>query len=241
MFHSNNLQGLKLLGIISLFSLASCTTLPTDDRSDELDSSDTANTIKKSDAGSQETVSADGLSSDQNGLLAFSGVDPMSDVQINSEIKQAYASIAKLSEQKKYQQALNLLQSIKKKYPQLSGPDYQVARIYINQNKYDKAVEAIDLSLNNNPRNYYSINLKGIILRELGRFAEAKAAYLQAIEIYPPYPNSHLNLGVLSDIYMRDLSLALIQYKQYQVLTQNKDKKVANWIIEIERRIKAGG
>ena len=61
-----------------------------------------------------------------------------------------------------------------------------------------------------------------------------------AIKVYPPYPNSHLNLGVLADIYMGELSLALIQYREYMRLVGNNDKTVANWILELERRIKAG-
>lgn len=171
---------------------------------------------------------------------AFTGVDPMADIQINPEIKKAYQDVANFNKSKKYTQAINLLNIIKSKYPQLSGPDYQKARIYFSQGKLDEALAAVDASLKNNPRNYYSLNLKGIILREQGKFDEAREIYLIAIEIYPPYPNSHLNLGVLADIYMRDLPLALIQYKEYMNLVGKEDKTVANWVIELERRIKSG-
>lgn len=175
------------------------------------------------------------------GVAVFAGVDPMADIQINPEIKKTYSKVAKLDKEKKYTQAHNLLDGIKVKYPQLSGPDYQKARIYFSQGQLDKALDAVNLSLKNNSRNYYSLNLKGIILREQGKFLEAKAIYFKAIEVYPPYPNSHLNLGVLADIYLRDLPLALIQYREYMKLTGNIDKTVSNWIIELERRIKSGG
>jgi len=170
----------------------------------------------------------------------FTGVDPMADIQINAEIKKAYKDVANLNRSKKYTQAISLLNTIQAKYPQLSGPDYQKARIYFNQGKLDEALIAVESSLKNNPRNYYSLNLKGIILREQGKFDEAREIYLIAIEIYPPYPNSHLNLGVLADIYMRDLALALIQYREYLTLVDNKDETVTNWVIELDRRIKAG-
>ena len=171
----------------------------------------------------------------------FSGVDPMADIKINAEIKSTYGKVAKLNKTKKYADAIRMLESVQLKYPQLSGPEYQKARIYFNQGKIDMALKSVDESLSNNGRNYYSLNLKGVILRELGRFEEAREIYFMAIETYPPYPNSHLNLGVLADIYLRDLPLALMQYREYMKLTLNQDKKVANWIIEIERRIKAGG
>lgn len=175
------------------------------------------------------------------GAEVYKGPDPMVDIQINSEIKKVYSKVASLDKSRKYTEAINLLEKIQLKYPQLSGPDYQKARIYFSQKKLDVALTSVEASLKNNARNYYSLNLKGVILREKGDFEGAKIVYLKAIEVYPPYPNSHLNLGVLSDIYMRNLPLALIQYKEYMKLTSNKDKTVANWILEIERRIKAGG
>lgn len=172
--------------------------------------------------------------------FAFTGVDPMADIQINAEIKKNYKAVSLLNKQKKYSQAITLLNSIKLKYPQLSGPDYQKARIYFNQEKLEEALKTINLSLKNNSRNYYSLNLKGIILKALGKFDQSKDVYLQAISIYPAYPNTHLNLGILADVYLRELPLALLQYRQYMKLTSNKDKKVANWILELERRIKRG-
>ena len=214
-----------------LTMLASCGSIPVGDpQADGTDKTDI-------DKGSPET----GEGVQANSLLAFQGKDPMADIQINTEIKQAYAKVSKYNASKDYPNAIKLLMSIKQKYPQLSGPDYQLARIYFSQKKLDRALSSVNVSLTNNTRNYYSLNLKGVILREQGEFEEAKAVYLEAIDIYPPYPNSHLNLGVLADIYMRDLKLALLQYQQYQQLTGTKDKKVANWILEIERRIKAGG
>lgn len=176
----------------------------------------------------------------ENIVQPFLGPDPMADIQVNAEIKKAYSDVAKLTKEKKFTQALQLMEHIQTKYPQLSGPEYQRARILFVQKKYPDALIAINTSISSNPRNYYSLNLKGIILREMGRFEDANKTYLNAIDIFPPYPNSHLNLGVLLDLYMRDLSSALAKYKKYMQLTGGNDKKVANWIIEIERRIKAG-
>jgi len=199
--------------------------------------------VKTSSSGENKTQNSDMLHGGviDNNESIFSGVDPMEDIQINAEIKSTYGKVAKLNKQKQYADAIKLLDSVRQKYPQLSGPDYQKARVYFNQGKLELALESVDFSLLNNSRNYYSLNLKGIILREQGKFEQAREIYFMAIESYPPYPNSHLNLGVLADIYMRDLPLALLQYREYMKLTSNQDKKVANWIIEIERRIKAGG
>jgi len=193
---------------------------------------DKTNTLGGSESGTKQVITD---------TPRFTGPDPMADIQINSEIKKAYGKVASLDSAKKYSEALAILSNIQTKYPQLSGPDYQMARIYFSQKKLKEALVSVNASLKNNQRNYYSLNLKGVILREQGDFDGAKNSYLKAIEIYPPYANSHLNLGVLADIYLRDLPLALIQYREYMRLTKNQDKKVANWVLEIERRIKAGG
>lgn len=217
--------------IFGLAVLSSCSTL-----TKESEVAEQKNQPQASDVGQESETNAAA-----NSLLAFTGKDPMADIQINAEIKKSYLQVAQLSGEKKFSQALLLLDKVKTQYPQLSGPDYQRARIYLEQEKLEDALSAVELSLKNNQQNYYSLNLKGIILREQGMFDDAKQVYLEAIEIYPPYPNSHLNLGVLADIYLRDSALALIKYQQYQALTNSEDKKVKNWIIEIERRIRAGG
>jgi len=166
-------------------------------------------------------------------------IDPMANIQINSEIKKAYKQTASFIRQKQYPNALNLMIKIKGEYPQLSGPNYQMARIYLLQKQYEKSIVQVDASIEKNPRNYYSMSLKGVILKNQGKFKEAKLNYLKAIETFPNYSKSHLNLGVLADVYLGELSLALSEYKIYMSLTSNKDKRVANWVLEVERRLKA--
>ncbi len=227
---------LRLFLLIILTCIVSaCSTTGSNNDTDDLP-------VLEDKSGANEDAKEAGVKEGEAGneVVPFLGPDPMADIQVNAEIKKAYSDVAKLTKAKKFAQAIELMLNIQTKYPQLSGPDYQRARVLFVQKKYQEALTAINASISSNPRNYYSLNFKGIILREMGRFEEAKSTYRSAIEIFPPYPNSHLNLGVLLDLYMRDLSSALAEYNQYMRLTGGTDKKVANWIIEIERRIKAG-
>lgn len=230
-----------LFVIFTTVTIFACSSIP-----NEQPASGNKNAVEETSAENDKVVASsaevsEGGAPEQVDVVApFDGVDPMADIQINAKIKKAYQKVASLDSVQKYDEALALLDNLKNTYPQLSGPAYQKARIYINQNKLDEALTAIDSSLTNNPRNYYALNLKGIILREKGDFEAAKSVYFKAIEVYPPYPNSHLNLGLLADLYLKDLPLALIQYQRYMKLTGNSDKTVKNWIIELERRIKAG-
>ena len=79
----------------------------------------------------------------------------------------------------------------------------------------------------------------GIVHRELGQFEKAKNNYEKALKIDKHYAKAHLNLGILADLYLRDLPLALKHFKRYQALQKTKEKRVSGWIKDIKRRIKA--
>ncbi len=230
-FFSRGCMMMKYLFIIILsFTVASCSTFQSNNKKDLKQDSGVTDYVTRSESNEVEVSS-------QVGIDTVAKSDPMGNIQINSEIKKAYKQAASLIKQKKLPKALNLMIKIKAKYPQLSGPNYQMARIYLLQKKHEKAIEQVDVSLTKNTRNYYSLSLKGVILKAQGKFKDAKASYLQAIQIYPYYSKSHLNLGVLADVYLGELDLALSEYKTYMKLTSNKDKKVANWVLEVKRRI----
>ena len=236
MFLSRSATVIRIVFFITIVTLASCSSV----KPIKQNSNKTQTKLEST----NEQVNIGGTDEGSNAIDIRAIVDPMADIQINAEIKKSYAKVSKFNREKKYSLGLNELDRIKLKYPQLSGPDYQKARLYLNQSKYTEALEAVNVSLKNNNRNYYSLTLKGIILKEMGKFIQAKESYLKAIDIYYPYVNSHLNLGVLSDVYTGELSLALIQYKQYLKLTsenkgqKNKRLQVENWVVELERRIK---
>ena len=81
-------------------------------------------------------------------------------------------------------------------------------------------------------------NHLGILQRRKGQFQEALQAYQRAINIDVKYAHAHLNLGILFDLYLQDLEKALTQYRMYQSLTNDENKTVAGWIVDIERRMK---
>ena len=227
----------KALIVLSLVLLTSCATNTLQDSAENKnDNIEVANIDSKT--GKTAEVSVE----EKTGAISSINtniIDPMADIQINAEIKKTYKNTANLIKAKRFPDAINGLVRLKGKYPQLSGTNYQMARIYILQKQYEKALEQIEESIFKNGRNYYSINLKGVILKSLGKFSDAQKAYNKAIDIYPPYSNSHLNLGVLADLYLGQPELALREYKIYMSLTSNQDKKVEKWVVEVERRIKA--
>ncbi|TNF35859.1 MAG: tetratricopeptide repeat protein [Gammaproteobacteria bacterium] len=75
--------------------------------------------------------------------------------------------------------------------------------------------------------------------REKGEFNESRTMYQNAIKLKSDYAIAHLNLGILYDLYLHDLQQALEQYQNYQKMTNNNDKLVDKWIIDLEQRIKS--
>jgi len=134
--------------------------------------------------------------------------------------------------------ALQLFNSISKKYPGFAGPQINIGLMYLKKNKLVKAEKAFKLAIKINRDNAVGYNLLGVVYRRTGKFNEAKEAYQQAILKDAQYANAHLNLGVLYDIYMDDLKRAVHHYEQYKQFSSSADKKVDKWIIDLKRRTK---
>ncbi|MDF1629386.1 MAG: tetratricopeptide repeat protein [Alcanivoracaceae bacterium] len=133
--------------------------------------------------------------------------------------------------------ALVMFQSVASRYPQLSGPLVNQGIIRQQQQKYPKAEEALRQALGVNNRNPYAHNALGLALREQGKFVEARKHYETAIELDPKYARAHFNMGVLAELYLQDLPLALQHFRQYQSLQRQLDQSVANWVVDLERRV----
>jgi tetratricopeptide (TPR) repeat protein len=147
-----------------------------------------------------------------------------------------YAKALGLMNAGKDDEALELLKKIAEKTPQFSGPLVNEGVILLKQEKFADAEKVLQQALQVNARNPYTFNLLGIALRGEGKFADAKAAYDSALAIDPNYAKAHFNLGVLADLYMQDLPLALSHYERYQSLQSKPDPAVANWITDLQKR-----
>jgi lipoprotein NlpI len=97
----------------------------------------------------------------------------------------------------------------------------------------------VDQALEVDPEFAPALNHLGLLLRRNGKFQEAESAYLKAITVSPDYALAHYNLGVLNELYLQRLDVALQHFEQYQQLVGG-DEEVAKWIIDLTRRVEAG-
>lgn len=136
----------------------------------------------------------------------------------------------------KNNEALALFAKIAGKAPKLSGPLVNQALILGQQQKYAEAQALLEKALEVNPKNPFAYNQLGVVLRQQGKFAEATKAYQSALELDPNYAKALFNSGVLADMYLQDLPLALQYYQRYQALQNPPDQAVANWIVDLQKR-----
>ena len=179
---------------------------------------------------------------EKNAVAADSSKEPeLTDV--NAELKALAAPVMNdyqravtLMKANQLDEAFALFEEIQTKAPQLSGPALNQALIKIQQQNYKDADVLLQKAITANSKNPFAYNLQGFVYRQLGQFNKSRAAYEQALSLSPNYAKAHFNLGVLADLYLQDLPLALQHYEAYQNTQSSPDSTVAKWIIDLQKR-----
>ncbi len=123
-------------------------------------------------------------------------------------------------------------------YPDYPGAHVNLAIIYTENGDSEAALQALGGALALNPEYPPALNQQGLLLRRNGKFLEAEAAYMKAVTASPDYALAHYNLGVLNELYLQRLDVALQHFEAYQTLVGD-DKQVEKWIADLRRRVAA--
>jgi len=161
----------------------------------------------------------------------------VADKVISSKAPKNYSSAVASAKNGKTRKAIKLLIEITNKNPDFAPAYTNLGLQYLQSKKISQAEDAFKKAVKLNPTDAIAYNHLGIIMRMKGDFTDARNMYQQALNSNLNYANAHLNLGILLDMYLYELSDALKHYKYYQSLTNNNDKLVGKWIIDIKRRI----
>ena len=140
-----------------------------------------------------------------------------------------------------WQDAENDLLWLIKNHPALSGPMLNLALLYAETGQDEKAQQYFNQAINVNQQNVNAYNQYAIYWRKRGQFNQAEQFYLKALAVWPDYPEAHLNLGMLYDLYMGALPPALEHYQYYQALLEEPSRQVQGWIMDTERRLQQSG
>lgn len=153
--------------------------------------------------------------------------------------KATYSQAIKAIKAGQDKKAIQLFTGLTRDYPDFAVCYTNLGLLYLKQEKLTEAEHALNQAIILNPMDAVAYNHLGVVLRQRGQFEQARQAYEKAIGINAAYASAHLNLGILNDLYLQDLAAALRHYQRYQVLTGDRDKQVAKWIVDLERRVQA--
>jgi len=128
------------------------------------------------------------------------------------------------------------LMAMTEKFPALSGPWVALGQIAEKSEKYDDAVKNYRKAIGVNRNNVNAYIALGLLQRRQGHFAEAQKAYVDALNVWSDFPEAHLNLAILYDLYLNKPEQAQKHYEAYDFLTGHKDQKVHKWLVEVKQR-----
>ncbi len=165
--------------------------------------------------------------------VASSGLSPQQ--QSDTERKRYRKAIA-LLHNGNLDAAKSILLEFTTERPELAGPHANLAVIALKNNNPDKALELVKVALTKNPNLAEALNLLAYLEQLNGDIESAKNHYKQAIENKEDYALAHYNIALLYDVYYQDIDSAIPHYERYMSLTNNEDKKTADWLEQIKRQ-----
>jgi len=163
---------------------------------------------------------------------------PAAPVPASAAEVQLQQAIAALND-KQEQQAEVLFKKLADDHPQLASPRTNLGILYFRRGQLAEAEQFFKQAVEINGNDYAGHNYLGIIYRQQGKFKEARAAYEHALTAKPDYAYAHLNLAMLYDLYLGELTKAQEHYQRYQQLHGGDDQQVTTWLADLQQRIDA--
>jgi Flp pilus assembly protein TadD len=157
-------------------------------------------------------------------------------VRIPADVRADYDNAMRQLEAKQYDQGIALLLKVTEKAPTAAAyVDLGIA--YGKAGDLDKSLVSLKRAVELNPRQLVAYNELGIVYRRKGEFAAARESYERALGVFPGFHYARLNLAILCDLYLGDLTCARDNYLAYQQLVPD-DPQAAKWIADLNSRAK---
>jgi len=156
--------------------------------------------------------------------------------QLNAAGREAFEQAVQLLNRKEYTGAIELLERVVAQLPGVTAPYINLALAYQAIDQAEKAETHLKAALDLVPDHPVACQLYGLLCREKGRFAEARAHYEKALAHFQDYYPAHKNLAILCDLYLNDPACALEHYQRYSEGAP-EDGQVRLWIADLQGRM----
>ncbi|UXD86357.1 tetratricopeptide repeat protein [Thalassolituus hydrocarboniclasticus] len=132
--------------------------------------------------------------------------------------------------------AVQKLKVIVEKDPSLAGPLVMLGDISMTNDRPAEAEAYYQQALGINAQNVNAWLGLGEAQRHQGKFIVAQNTYAKALQQWPDFPEAHLNLAVLYDLYLNIPQQAQAHYEAYLFLTNKKTHAASDWYEEVQSR-----
>ena len=156
--------------------------------------------------------------------------------QLDKNIIMQFIEARREIKTKNFAQAEKLLKSIMQQNKQLSGPLVLLGDIAKQKKKSEEAINHYAQAIVVNSNNVNAYIRLATIQRESGLFKHAQNTYAKALSKWSDFPEAHLNLSILYDVYLNQPQIAQKHLEAYQLLTQQRHAKVEGWLKDIRQR-----
>jgi len=128
-----------------------------------------------------------------------------------------------------------ILVSVTQRAPEFAAPYIDLGLAYEQVGKLDEAAAALEKAVQNDAKHPLAYHELGLVYRKLGRVALARQTYEKGVAVYPSFDPTRRNLGILCEIYLRDLPCALRNYRAYREAAP-EDKDATLWVDDLSNR-----
>ncbi|MGB5277856.1 MAG: tetratricopeptide repeat protein [Gammaproteobacteria bacterium] len=154
---------------------------------------------------------------------------------VDSEVERSFDQALQLLQDQQYDAAVSLLIKVIEQEQRLTAPYINLAMAYRHKGDDKLAEKYLLKALEIDQAQPVANNELGIIYRKQGRFSDARDVYNNALAENPDYLPVIRNLGILCDLYLRDVQCALEQFEKYQQQVPD-DKTIEIWISDLKTR-----
>lgn len=118
----------------------------------------------------------------------------------------------------------------------LSGPWVIKGDLAKKSNDLELAIQHYVKAIETNDKNVNAYTRLALTQRQQGKFLLAQNSYAEALKLWKDYPEAHLNIAILYDLYLNHPIRAQKHMEAFQFLTNNESSEVAQWLEEIRNR-----